>query len=38
VGALNVVVNKGRVAVKDMIEDFTPALKEAAHDVGLALG
>jgi IclR family transcriptional regulator, pca regulon regulatory protein len=38
VGALNVVVNKGRVAVKDMIEEFTPTLKEAAHDVGLALG
>lgn len=38
IGGLNIVVNKGRVTVKGMVEEFVPALKEAAGDVGMALG
>jgi len=37
-GAINVVVNKGRVDMKEMISDFVPVLQDAAYDVGLALG
>ena len=38
IGAINVVVNKGRVTLKDMAEDFVPILNEAARDIGMALG
>ncbi len=38
VGALNIVVNKGRIPVSEMIERYVPVLTEAAKDVGLALG
>jgi IclR family pca regulon transcriptional regulator len=38
IGALNVVVNKGRVSVKTMIDQYVPVLKEAARDAGMALG
>lgn len=38
VAALNVVVNKGRVSVKTMIDDFVPVLHHSARDIGMALG
>lgn len=38
VAGLNIVVNKGRVSTRDMIDRFVPTLKDAATDLGLALG
>jgi IclR family pca regulon transcriptional regulator len=37
-GALNIVVNKGRVSIRTMVESYVPVLREAARDIGLALG
>lgn len=37
-GALNVVVNKGRVSTTSMVKDFVPVLMESARDAGMALG
>lgn len=38
VGAINVVVNKGRVDKTSMVRGFLAPLQDAARDVGLALG
>ncbi len=38
IGAINVVVNKGRVDMDRMVKTFVPVLHTAAADIGLALG